>query len=807
MSITIDGQEVKETFRGLHDDENAKKTSMDVHARPDMSQDVVEEIDRLEEETGAIQFTEDEKHHVVPDVQTTKGIVSNVLSAADDPSAPTWTFRTFFLGIGIAIFSSVLGEIYYFKPQSLVVSAIFLIMLAYITGEFMAFVIPRKGFLKYLNPGPFNVKEHAAIQVIASTASASALGAEILVVQKLFYNSTISSGAAIFILFSSQLLGYGIVGLVRKGLVYPTDMFYPNILPNASIVQALHLDKSNVKKKLRVFYISFFFMFVYELLPEYIFQMLIGFSIPCLAAPNNATVSRLFGGTNGNEGLGLLSISVDWQYIAAVGNPMVVPIQATFNAIPGYFLCIVVFMGVYYGNLWEAQRFPFLSQQIFYGNSTTGNYFVYDQTAILDSNNVLNETALAVEGIPFMATTYVIYLIATNLSIGATFTYMYLFHRDKLAPAYLMFTPRYWTGTFDFKNYNWKFWKPNAVDSRLNRDGSVPDFCDDIHFRGMLKYKDVPLWWFMALLVGTIITALVCLYNVQSGLPWWAFFIAIILAWLFTSIQGGLVALFGFGGTQSQTVIQMIGSYLHPGNPMANMYFTLYGYNSNGQAYALMQDFKFAQYVKLPPRHLFAAQILGTFVGCIFNYIIMNQIVTNEAAILKSVEGTPIWSGQAPQQFNSQGIAWGALAKYLFSTGGRYWFVPVALAVGFFLPLPFYFAHRLYPRAGLQYVNVPILIWYMGWLCVGTNSPATSYFAIAIFSQFYIRKYHPVLFQEYNYLLSAGLSGGTQVLVFILSFAVDGAAGPAHNFPTWWGNYNKDSQGNPQNADRCLYIN
>lgn len=155
----------------------------------------------------------------------------------------------------------------------------------------------------------------------------------------------------------------------------------------------------------------------------------------------------------------------------------------------------------------------------------------------------------------------------------------------------------------------------------------------------------------------------------------------------------------------------MIGSYLHPGNPMANMYFTLYGYNSNGQAYALMQDFKFAQYVKLPPRHLFAAQILGTFVGCIFNYIIMNQIVTNEAAILKSVEGTPIWSGQAPQQFNSQGIAWGALAKYLFSTGGRYWFVPVALAVGFFLPLPFYFAHRLFPRAGLQYVNVPILIW------------------------------------------------------------------------------------------------
>ncbi len=81
-------------------------------------------------------------------------------------------------------------------------------------------------------------------------------------------------------------------------------------------------------------------------------------------------------------------------------------------------------MGVYYGNLWEAKRFPFLTQQLFYGNSTEGNYYIYNQSAILDLNNQLNETALAIEGIPYMATTYVIYLMATNLSISATFTWM-----------------------------------------------------------------------------------------------------------------------------------------------------------------------------------------------------------------------------------------------------------------------------------------------------------------------------------------------------------------------------------------------
>lgn len=48
------------------------------------------------------------------------------------------------------------------------------------------------------------------------------------------------------------------------------------------------------------------------------FPLLTGFSIFCLAAPNNATVSRVFGGSNGNEGLGLLSLCFDWQVVLAI---------------------------------------------------------------------------------------------------------------------------------------------------------------------------------------------------------------------------------------------------------------------------------------------------------------------------------------------------------------------------------------------------------------------------------------------------------------------------------------------------------
>lgn len=60
-------------------------------------------------------------------------------------------------------------------------------------------------------------------------------------------------------------------------------------------------------------------IFIWELFPEWIFPLLTGLSIFCLANPTSPAFSRVFGGTNGNEGLGLLSICFDWQ-VSATSN-------------------------------------------------------------------------------------------------------------------------------------------------------------------------------------------------------------------------------------------------------------------------------------------------------------------------------------------------------------------------------------------------------------------------------------------------------------------------------------------------------
>jgi hypothetical protein len=43
-------------------------------------------------------------------LQNERDIVTHVISVEDDPSLNPWTFRSFFIGIGLSAFGGVLGE-------------------------------------------------------------------------------------------------------------------------------------------------------------------------------------------------------------------------------------------------------------------------------------------------------------------------------------------------------------------------------------------------------------------------------------------------------------------------------------------------------------------------------------------------------------------------------------------------------------------------------------------------------------------------------------------------------------------------
>jgi hypothetical protein len=82
-------------------------------------------------------------------------------------------------------------------------------------------------------------------------------------------------------------------------------------------------------------------IFFWEIFPEWIFPLLTGLSVFCLANPTSPDFTRIFGGSNGNEGLGLLSICFDWQYISGgSSNPFAIPLQTQFAKFIGYIICM-----------------------------------------------------------------------------------------------------------------------------------------------------------------------------------------------------------------------------------------------------------------------------------------------------------------------------------------------------------------------------------------------------------------------------------------------------------------------------------
>ncbi|KAJ6451992.1 hypothetical protein C8R47DRAFT_998251, partial [Mycena vitilis] len=88
---------------------------------------------------------------------------------------------------------------------------------------------------------------------------------------------------------------------------------------------------------------------------------------------------------------------------------------------------------------------------------------------------------------------------------------------------------------------------------------------------------------------------------------------------------------------------------------------------------------------------------------------IMKVIISTHREILLDVQGSNIWSGQQVQSFNADAVSWGALENVLYAPSGRYAIVPFSILIGLAAPIPFWVAHRFFPKLGANHVVTPIL--------------------------------------------------------------------------------------------------
>lgn len=326
----------------------------------------------------------------------------------------------------------------------------------------------------------------------------------------------------------------------------------------------------------------------------------------------------------------------------------------------------------------------------------------------------------------------------------------------------------------------------------------------DRHFAAMAGYPEAPWYWYIALLVLSFFAGLIVVIKGGTTLPVWGYIVALLTGAVIAPFSNLLYARLG-NGIATNNLCKMIAGGLHPGRPVANLYFSMWSHDVISTSINLAGDLKMGQYLKIPPRVMFLTQVWGTVLGCFINYVVMISIVTERREVLLDPQGTNVWSGQTVQSLNSNAVTW-SLAFQEFSLHSQYFWVPMGILLGFVPTCIQYLIWRRWPKIGpvkVDNIILPVVYLYAQWQTTGINSVITMTIIVGVASQFWLRRYHPRWFRKYIYILGGALDGGTQIMVFILSFAVFGASGTPKPFPTWWGNPSLESR----NIDYCIYTN
>ncbi|KAK2601835.1 hypothetical protein QQS21_004618 [Conoideocrella luteorostrata] len=757
--------------------------------------------DRDVKDAAAVSYgggREKDSEHEDAIIVTGFDVAEHLLPLRDD-FEPALTFRSIFLASCLSAFQAVMSQIYTFKPTSITISGTFIVLIAYFVGKAWAFILPRGDLhearwrqngggegklprwirvIRFINPGPWNLKEHAICSITATSASNAAASIFVFTAQDLFYDLPLSAATVVLSIISIGLFGYGICGILRPICVWHVEAVYWGSLPTVKTLQGLHWQDLKSSKPLRVFWYSFFAMAVYEVFPAYIFPWLNSVSIPCLAAMNAtgskaAVLTNLFGGATNNEGLGLFTLSFDWQYITSFQTSLPLKLQA--HQAVGFFICFLAMIGIYYNNAWDAKSQPFMSSRL---RTESGKAY---PTAKVFVGGVLDQAALAKYGLPRLTGSFAYAIFMANTAIGALIAHCIFF----------------WGGDF-LKSYK---------SARAGR-------YDDRHHAHMVKhYKEAPWWWYVIVLVVSFVLGLVVVIRENITLPAWAYVVALLLGIFIAPFSVILFSRYG-NGIATNNLSKMLAGLLVPERPIGNMYFAAWSHNVIANCLNLCNDLKMGEYrmpmsaqcysseagsdanhlvtVKIPPRVMFLTQIYGTVLGGFVNYAVMISIVSGNRDLLANSDGNASWSGASIQSYNTNATSW-ALARYLYGAGGKYFQIPIGLAVGFGLVGVHRVIAHFVPKVrgfALEEINLPQLIQYAGFIPYNQSQTCVifSWIIVGFFTQFYLRDYKPRIFRDYMYLVTGAWDGASLFVLFILSFAVFGAGGKSTPFPQWWGN-------------------
>lgn len=682
--------------------------------------------------------------------------VRSAVANTDDPSIPCNSFRAWVLGISWAILIAGLNQFFFFRYPAVNISGIAAQLLCFPVGRAWAKVVPNvRIFGVRMNPGPFSIKEHVLVTIMATVGGPAAYATDIIAVQRVYYGQTYSFIYQWMVVMSTQLIGFSIGGILRRFLVQPPSMIWPANLVTCALFNTLHSQtyagmgtRGGISRE-RFFLYAWMCGLIWYLVPGYLFQALSYFSWVCWIVPDNIVVNQMFGYVSG---MGMSMVTFDWAQITYIGSPLATPWWAEANVASGFvvFFWIVV-PALYYTNTWSSQYMP-ISSRTSYDNTGAA----YNITRIINSDASLNLTAYREYSPLFLSTTFAMSYGLSFASITATLMHAFLFFRKQI-------------------------W----VQSKRSMHEQP-----DIHARLMSRYKQVPEWWYMIVFLSMFVIGVIAIELWHTEFPVWAFVLALTISFFYV-IPIGMIQAITNQQVGLNVITELIVGYALPGRPIAMMMFKTWGYITMYQALMFASDFKLGHYMKIPPRTMFWGQVVATAIAGTVQLGVQAWMFTNIPDMCSTSQKDGFIC-PSTEVFGTASFIWGVVGpQRQFSSGQVYHGLVYFFLIGALCPVVAWLISLKWPNSFIRYVNFPVIFSGIGYIPPASALNYVPWAIVGFIFQYIIRRKHFSWWAKYNYVLSAAMDSGLAISIILIFFCLqypkNGTIG-LNTVQTWWGN-------------------
>ncbi|KAF7355477.1 OPT oligopeptide transporter [Mycena sanguinolenta] len=601
--------------------------------------------------------------------------VRSAVANTDDPTIPVSTLRAWTLGMIWAIIIPGLNQFFFFRYPSVTVTGIIAQLVSFPLGRLWARLVPNVKILGVdLNPGPFTIKEHVLITIMASVGAGSAYATDIVAVQRVYYNQIYNFSFQWLVVMSTQLIGFSIGGIARRFLVQPPSMIWPANLVTCALFNTLHsteyagVGSRGGYSRERFFYIALACGATWYILPGWLFTALSYFSWGTLLDRSQQhrrkpTVRCQLWSRHGGEIFlrsCLQSYKLTFQNssspliglrLPTSAPPLATPWWAEANIAVGFvFFFWILTPILYFTNTWYSKYMPISSSGSF--DNTGASYNV---TRILNADTTFDLESYEAYSPLFLSTTFAISYGLSFASITATITHAFLFFRKQI-----------WTQS------------RRAMHEQ-----------PDIHARLMAVYPQVPEWWYLIIFISMFVCGVVSIQVWETHFPVQYFILALVIAFVYI-IPIGMIQAITNQQVGLNVITELIIGYALPGHPIAMMMFKTWGYITMAQALTFSSDFKL---------------VIATIVAGTVQLGVQAWMFTNIEGMCDRDQKDGFWC-PSTVVFGTASIIWGVIGPARqFSSGQIYYALTFFFLVGFICPVIAWLISLKWPNSIIRYVK------------------------------------------------------------------------------------------------------